>query len=170
MTLLAAGASGAGRPAVDGLLLPPSGVFAIGYIHSIYHAPSAEVFTVQGRRFTMRAVVSTSGGVLDYYALDGQRGHAAGLWTLRLAVPAIYDELPLIATPIGRRTLIAGGRCLPLYPASGAAQVRLTVRLALDDRGGPCPRAYSQSFFLKIAYSATEATATSADATQTPQG
>ncbi|WP_219471464.1 DUF1850 domain-containing protein [Nonomuraea rhizosphaerae] len=138
MVLLTAGAAGAGRPAVDGLVLPRSGVFMIGYVHSIYRAPSAEVFTAEGRRFTMRAVVSTSGGVIDYYALDGERARAGGLWTLRLAAPATYDELPLIATPVGRRTLIAGGRCLPLYPAEGAVDVRLAVALALDDRGVPC--------------------------------
>ncbi|MEU8252318.1 hypothetical protein, partial [Nonomuraea sp. NPDC048916] len=62
--------------------------------------------------------------------------------------PATYDELPLIATPIGRRTLVAGGRCLPLYPASGARRVLLTVGLTAAGRGGPCPPPYNQSLFL----------------------
>ncbi|MET7464982.1 DUF1850 domain-containing protein [Nonomuraea sp. NPDC005501] len=138
--LALASAAGAGRPAVGGLVLPPSGVFALAYVHSVYRAPSAEVFTARGGRFTMRAVVSASGGVLDYYALEGTRGRTPdGDWVLRLAVPATYEELPVIATPIGRRTLVAGGRCLPLHPASGARELRLTVRLVLRDRGGPCP-------------------------------
>ncbi|WP_084958472.1 hypothetical protein [Thermoactinospora rubra] len=112
-----------------------------------------EVFTVEGRRFTMRAVVSTSGGVLDYYALEGTRETLpGGLFRLTLAAPAAYESLDLIATPIGRRTLVAGGpsgwRCLPLFPPSGSRQVRLTVRLELEDRGGACPAVYSQSLFL----------------------
>ncbi|WP_336205020.1 DUF1850 domain-containing protein [Nonomuraea sp. LPB2021202275-12-8] len=170
MAVLALGSGGgAGRPAVNGLVLPPSGVFAIGYVHSIYRAPSAEVFTVEGSRFTMRAVVSASGGVLDYYALDGERSRLPdGLWLLRLAVPATYEELPLIATPIGRRTLLAGGRCLPLYPASGARQVRVAVAPALDDRGVPCAPPYNQSFFLNTTYSPTEASATSTSDVQKP--
>jgi hypothetical protein len=138
---------GAGRPAVNGL--PIGEGFAIGYVHSVYHAPSAEVFTVEGRRFTMRAVVSTSENVLDYYALDGRRSRTPdGAWVLRLAAPATYDELSLLTTSIGRRTLIAGGRCLPLYPAEGARQVRLAVELTMDDRGEPCRPPYNQSFFL----------------------
>lgn len=162
--------SGAGRLSVNGLTLPASGVFAIGYVHSIYRAPSAEVFTVEGGRFTMRAVVSGNGGVLDYYAVEGERGHLpGGLRVLRLARPATYDDLALIATPIGRRTLLAGGRCLPLYPASGARQVRVAVTLSLDDRGGPCPPPYSQFFRLNTAYSAIEANAISTTDTQNPQ-
>ncbi len=172
MAVLAVGSGGgAGRPAVNGLVLPRSGVFAIGYVHSVYHAPSAEVFTVEDGRFTMRAVVSDSGGVLDYYALDGERSRLpGGRWLLRLAVPVTYDELPLIATPIGRRTLLAGGRCLPLYPASGARQVRVAVELTSHDRGGPCSPPYNQSFFLNAAYSTTEVTATSTSENQKPHG
>ncbi|MEV0201322.1 DUF1850 domain-containing protein [Nonomuraea sp. NPDC050691] len=146
--LALAPAAGAGRPAVAGLLLPPSGIFALAYVHSVYRAPSAEVFTARGGRFTMWAVVSSSGGVIDYYALDGTRSRTPdGGWALRLAVPVTYDELPLIATPIGRRTLVAGGRCLPLHPASGARAITLTVRPALDDRGGPCPPPFDRLRF-----------------------
>ncbi|WP_197094142.1 DUF1850 domain-containing protein [Nonomuraea sp. SBT364] len=168
--MLALGSGGgAGRPAVNGLALPASGVFAIGYVHSIYRAPSAEVFTADGRRFTMRAVVSASGGVLDYYALEGERRRLpGGGWLLVLAEPAAYDELRLLATPIGRRTLLAGGRCLPLHPARGAREVRVTVRLAAAGRGGSCPPPYNQSLFLNAAYSPTEASATSITDIQKP--
>ncbi|MEV0383838.1 DUF1850 domain-containing protein [Nonomuraea sp. NPDC050643] len=156
---------GAGRLTVNGL--PVSGGFAIGYVHSIYRVPSAEVFTVEGRRFTMRAVVSVNEGVLDYYAVEGTRTRAPdGLWVLRLAEPATYGELSLLTTSIGRRTLIADGRCLPLYPATGAAEVRLALRLTLDVRGEPC--AYSQSFFLNTTYSPTEVTATRTEEVQKP--
>ncbi|MEQ4718595.1 hypothetical protein [Nonomuraea sp. B19D2] len=57
---------------------------------------------------------------------------------LRLAAPATYEELSLLTTPIGRRTLASGGRCLPLYPASGAAEVRLAVEPRLVVRSEPC--------------------------------
>ncbi|TMR10426.1 DUF1850 domain-containing protein [Nonomuraea turkmeniaca] len=141
---------GAGRLTVNGL--PVSGGFMIGYVHSIYRAPTAEVFTVEGRRFTMRAVVSANESVLDYYALEGARSRTrAGAWMLRLAEPATYEELSLLTTSIGRRTLLAGGRCLPLYPDAGAAEVRLAVELTSDVRGEPCRPPYNQSLFLNAA-------------------
>lgn len=138
---LCCGAS-AGRLTVNGLPVA-GGAFSIGYVHSIYRAPSAEVFTVEGRRFTMRAVVSTNESVLEYYALDGTRVRTPeGMWVLRLAVPATYEELSLLTTAIGRRTLISGGRCLPLFPADGAARVRLAVEERPDARSGPCRPPY----------------------------
>lgn len=168
--MLALGSGGGpGRPAVNGLVLPPSGAFALAYVHSVYRAPSAELFTAEGRGFTMRAVVSTGGGVLDYYALEGTRSRTPeGAWLLRLAAPAAYGELSLIATPIGRRTLVAGGRCLPLHPAGGAREVTVRVGLTLEDRGVPCPPPYNQSFFLNTTYSATDTTDTSASDVQNP--
>ncbi|MEV1175459.1 DUF1850 domain-containing protein [Nonomuraea sp. NPDC049784] len=162
--------SGAGRLTVNGLPVV-SGAFSILYVHSIYKAPSAEVFTVEGRRFTMRAVVSSNESVLDYYALDGTRTRTSdGAWVLRLAAPATYEELSLLTTSIGRRTLASGGRCLPLYPAYGAAQVRLAVEARLAVRSEPCPSLYSQSFFLKTVYSATDVTAVRIEAVQKPHG
>ncbi|MGW0804646.1 DUF1850 domain-containing protein [Nonomuraea sp. NPDC002799] len=152
---LGAGGGGAGRPTVNGL--PIAGGFVLGYVHSIYRAPSAEVFSVEGRRFTMRAVVSSNDSVLDYYALDGARSRTPdGSWVLRLAVPVTYEELSLLTTSIGRRTLVAGGRCLPLFPPSGAAEVRLAVETRPGGRSEPCEPPfdgpvfgrYSQSLFL----------------------
>ncbi|MEW9552772.1 DUF1850 domain-containing protein [Nonomuraea sp. NPDC050783] len=167
--LACAAGGGAAGPAVAGLPVP--GGFLIGYVHSVYHAPTAEVFTVEGDRFTMRAVVSAGGGVLDYYALAGPRGRTRdGAYALRLARPATYAELSLLATALGRRTLVAGGRCRPLYPPAGAAELRLRVRTVPAAPGGPCPPPYNQSFFLNTAYSATDVTATSAVENQNPQG
>jgi hypothetical protein len=133
-----------GSPAVGGLPVP-GGAFALAYVHSMYGAASAELFTVEGRRFTMRAVVSTSGGVIDYYQLDGLRSRTPdGLWTLTLAAPVGYDALDLIASPVGRRTLMAGGRCLPLYPPSGSRELRLTVGTSPPGAppAAPCPHSY----------------------------
>ncbi|UBU17144.1 DUF1850 domain-containing protein [Nonomuraea gerenzanensis] len=141
MTALGTG-DGAGRLTANGL--PVTGGFAVGYVHSIYRAPSAEVFTVAGRRFTMRAVVSVNEGVLDYYALEGERVRLpGGLWLLRLAEPATYEELSLLTTAIGRRTIISGGRCLPLYPATGAGEVRLSLTLTRRVRSLPCPATFA---------------------------
>ncbi|MGP3910585.1 DUF1850 domain-containing protein [Nonomuraea sp. 10N515B] len=137
---------GAARLTVNGL--PVSGGFQIGYVHSIYKAPAAEVFTVEGRRFTMRAVVSESESVLDYYALEGARSRTrTGAWMVRLAKPATYEELSLLTTSIGRRTLLAGGRCLPLFPDAGAAEVRLAVEQTLEVRSEPCRPPYDGAMF-----------------------
>ncbi|MGR6921293.1 DUF1850 domain-containing protein [[Actinomadura] parvosata] len=134
---------GAGRPAVNGLPVV-AGTFSIAYVHSVYRAPSAEVFTVEGARFTMRAVVSLSGGVLDYYALEGERARLpGGAYVLRPAEPATYEELTLLTTPIGRRTLVSGGRCLPLHPERGAREVRLALALAQPAPGLPCPGVFA---------------------------
>ncbi|MCK2218843.1 DUF1850 domain-containing protein [Actinomadura sp. ATCC 31491] len=155
--------------------LPVTGGFLLAYVHSVHHAPAAEVFTVEGRRFTMRAVVSASGGVLDYYALPGTRGRTRdGGYVLWLDRPATYTELSLLATPIGRRTLVAGRRCLPLAPPAGAVQMWLRVEAAPPARtpgaarGGPCPPPYNQSFFLNTEYSATDVNATSNVENQNP--
>ncbi|WP_327085325.1 DUF1850 domain-containing protein [Nonomuraea sp. NBC_01738] len=167
--MLALGSGGGtGRLSVDGV--PVGRGFALVYTHSMYKALSAEIFTVEGRRFTMRAVVSASGGVLDYYQLDGARSRTpAGLYVLALATPVTYDALDLIATPVGRRTLLAGHRCLPLYPATGATSVRLALAPSTAGAGGPCPAAYNQSFFLNTVYNATEASATTSVEAQKPQ-
>ncbi|MFI6813897.1 DUF1850 domain-containing protein [Nonomuraea sp. NPDC050328] len=149
LTLAAAAlaGSGGGRPSVYGLALPPDGRFALTYVHSVYKAPSADLFQVHGRRFTMYAAVSTSGGVLDYYALEGRRESLpGGVFRLTLDSPATYESLDLLATSLGRRTLHAGGRCLALYPETGAAAVRLAPGRTFDGRGEPCP-AYSRVLF-----------------------
>ncbi|GAA2825391.1 DUF1850 domain-containing protein [Nonomuraea rubra] len=141
MTALGTG-DGAGRLTANGL--PVSRGFGIGYVHSIYRAPSAELFTVDGPRFTMRAVVSVNEGVLDYYAVEGERVRLpGGLWLLRLAEPATYEELSLLTTSIGRRTVISGGRCLPLYPASGAGEVRLSLVHTRRVTSRPCPGTFA---------------------------
>ncbi|MEU8365131.1 DUF1850 domain-containing protein [Nonomuraea sp. NPDC048882] len=140
---------GAGHLTVNGLPVV-GGRFSIGYVHSIYRAPSAEVFTVEGRRFTMREVLSRNEGVLDYYAVEGERVRVpGGLWKLVLAEPVAYESLSLLTTSIGRRTVISGGRCLPLFPAEG--EVRLALRLTPGTRGEPCRPPYNQSFFLNTA-------------------
>jgi hypothetical protein len=63
--------------------------------------------------------------VLDYYEIEGTRERRSGVWTLRPARPARFDEMALAATAVGRRTLVAGDRRAPLY--GGDVHLRLGV-------------------------------------------
>jgi hypothetical protein len=107
--------------------VPAGGSFALAYEHSAYRAPAVEIFVVRGGRFTMEAVASPNEAVLDYYAVPGRRVRTSGWWLLRPEAPQRFGELPLIATPVGRRTLVAGGSCTPLYPPSGAYDLRIRI-------------------------------------------
>ncbi|HEU5156749.1 MAG TPA: hypothetical protein VFU43_07105 [Streptosporangiaceae bacterium] len=128
-----------GRP-VAARPLPASGAFALAYVHSAYRAPTAELFAAAGRRFTMYAVASPNEAVLDYYAVPGARARRMGWWVLRLDRPVLLDELSLIGTPVGRRTLVTAAGCVPLYPRFGAYDLR--IRVMAGHRAGapvPCP-------------------------------
>jgi hypothetical protein len=107
--------------------LPPNGGFGLAYRHSYYGAPARELFRASGGgEFRLRAIESPSAAVLDYYALAGERTQK-GSW-LRLVPRASrrYERLALIATKLGRRSLIAGGRRVPLY-GRGARHLTITV-------------------------------------------
>jgi hypothetical protein len=122
----------------------PGGPFALAYVHSAYRSPAVELFGVAGRGFTMYALASPNEAVLDYYEVEGTRTRLAGTawWVLRLARPSAHTELSLIATPLGRRTLVTGSVCLPLYPRTGAYDLRIRVmRARPTGRTTPCPPA-----------------------------
>jgi hypothetical protein len=107
--------------------LPPGGSFGLEYLHSYYHAPAVEWFRASpGGGFDLVGVASPSEAVLDYYALAGER-RRDGAW-LRLVPRRAqhFDILPLVATPLGRRTLVVGGDRLPLAAAEPA---HLTIRV-----------------------------------------
>jgi hypothetical protein len=114
-----------GAVAAD-LRLPASGEFALEYRHSYYRRPARETFRLAGDGFELVAVSSPSEAVLDYYELDGERSRRAGVWTLRPARPARFEEMALAATAVGRRTLVAGGRRVPLW-GGGDVHLRLAV-------------------------------------------
>jgi len=108
------------------LSLPGSRTFALQYRHSYYRRPARETFRAAADgSFRLVAVSSPSEAVLDYYEIEGERARRGGWWTLRLARPARFETLPLAATPVGRRTLVAGGRRAPLY--GGDVHLRIGV-------------------------------------------
>jgi Domain of unknown function (DUF1850) len=107
------------------LRLPPSGTFALEYLHSYYRQPARETFRATGDGFELVAISSPSEAVLDYYELDGARERSGGLWTLRPERRARFDEMGLAATAVGRRTLVAGDEREPLY--GGDVHLQLAV-------------------------------------------
>jgi hypothetical protein len=116
----------AGDDVVAELRLPASGEFALEYRHSYYRQPARETFRATGDGFALVAISSPSEAVLDYYEIEGTRSRRGGVWTLRPARPARFEEMALAATDVGRRTLVAGDRRAPLYD-SGDVHLRLAV-------------------------------------------
>lgn len=117
-----------GRVAVA-LPLGPDRRFALTYRHSVYGVEAAEWFVADcDGRLRMVAVSSPSEAVLDYYAIEGRRDRHGGGWRLRPHQPAAHDELPLMATAHGQRTLLANDHRVPLWDASGES-LRLRLRI-----------------------------------------
>jgi Domain of unknown function (DUF1850) len=109
--------------------LPASGRFALAYRHSVYRAKVTETFAAAGGGFRLVEVASPSEAVLDYYELEGRRGRAGGWRRLEPAASPRLDALPLVATEVGRRTLVVEGRRLPLFhPGDPPARLVLSVR------------------------------------------
>jgi hypothetical protein len=95
--------------------LPADGRFALAYRHSVYEVPAFERFVAEpDGRFRLVGVSSQSEAVLDYYAAEGTRVRDEQGWHLELADPPRFDELGLIATEVGQRTLVVGDRRVPL--------------------------------------------------------
>ena len=119
-----------GRPVTrEGL--PDSGRFEIEYVHSYYRAPTVERFAADGEGgFRLVGISSTNDGVLDYYAVPGRKS-ADGRWlSLRLDREQHFEELPLIATAKGRKTLVVSGEHSPLFEEGGS--IHLTLRVEKD--------------------------------------
>jgi Domain of unknown function (DUF1850) len=117
-----------GRELAD-VRLPAGGRFALQYRHSVYQAEVTETFAATDGGFRLVAVASPSEAVLDYYELAGRRGRDGGWWRLEPDATPRLDALPLLATGVGRRTLVVGDRRLPLFDPGGAsARLVLTIR------------------------------------------
>jgi hypothetical protein len=136
LALVGLAVAGGGSPEVvarapDGaevarVALPTSGEFALEYRHSYYRVPARETFRVaDDGSFALVAVSSPSEAVLDYYEIEGARVRRGGVWTLRPAAPARFEEMALAATAVGRRTLVAGDRRAALW--GGDVHLRIGV-------------------------------------------
>jgi TRAP transporter TAXI family solute receptor len=113
------------------LPLPRDGTFALRYRHSILHAPAEERFRADAGGFALEEVASPSRAVLDYYERAGDVRREGDAFVLRFDEPARFSSMPLAATGVGRRTLLAGGRSAPLYPGGGGvAHLRIGVEAA----------------------------------------
>jgi len=99
--------------------LPEAGRFALSYRHSVYRAEVTEMFAVADGGFRLVAIASPSEAVLDYYELEGRRVAGHG-WRLEPAATPRLESLPLVATEVGRRTLVVGDRRVPLFTPGGS--------------------------------------------------
>ena len=109
--------------------LPEGGRFALQYRHSVYQAEVTETFAATDGGFRLVAVASPSEAVLDYYELEGRRGRDGGWRRLEPDASPRLHALPLLATEVGRRTLVVEDRRLPLFEPGGApARLVLSVR------------------------------------------
>ena len=136
--------TGADGQPVAARVLPAPGRFELRYRHSYYRAEAAESFVADpDGGFRLIAVSSPSQAVLDYYSLAG-RTHREGGWLRQeLQQPQRFERLPLVATGLGRRTLVVGRRTVPLArPGREPAHLVVTVERRpwlLTLRVGPGP-------------------------------
>lgn len=108
--------------------LPAAGRFALSYRHSVYRAEVTETFAVADGGFRLVAIASPSEAVLDYYELEGRRVADHG-WRLEPAATSRLESLPLVATEVGRRTLVVGDHRVPLFtPGGRPAHLVLSIR------------------------------------------
>jgi uncharacterized protein len=113
------------------LALPADGRFALRYRHSLLHAPAEERFRAGARGFALEEIASPSRAVLDYYERPGRVRRDGDRWVLRLDEPVRFASMPLAATGVGRRTLVAGERAAQLFPGGGrVAHVRIGLEPA----------------------------------------
>ncbi len=108
--------------------LPDSRRFGIEYVHSYYEVPATEHFvTEEDGSFELVEISSLSEAVLDYYELEGRKEAGEDLSSLAPDSPQRFDELPLIGTEKGERTLVVSGERFPLYEEDGPRHVTLRV-------------------------------------------
>lgn len=108
--------------------LPDSGRFEVEYVHSYYEVPATEHFVAEeDGSFELVEISSSSEAVLDYYELEGRKEAGEDLFSLAPYSPQRFDELPLIGTEKGQRTLIVSGERFPLYEESAPRHVTIRV-------------------------------------------
>jgi hypothetical protein len=108
--------------------LPDSGRFGVEYVHSYYEIPATEHFVAEeDGNFELVEISSSSEAVLDYYELEGQKEAGDDLFRLAPEEYQRFDELPLIGTEKGQRTLIVSDERFPLYEESAPRHVTIRV-------------------------------------------
>ena len=108
--------------------LPDSGEFGIEYVHSYYGDPAYEHFSADPRGgFELVGISSPNEAVLDYYELEGRKEADGEQMHLVPHEARRFEELPLVGTATGRKTLVVSDERLPLYTDDGPAH--LTLRL-----------------------------------------
>lgn len=120
---------------VGSVPLESSSEFALTYRHSYYREPATERLRVDpGGHIVVDRIESPSLAVLDYYELTGATARRiAGGWTIDVPSDDPLDELSVLASVIGRRTLVAGSSTLPLWHHDGRTRA---VALSAALRGG----------------------------------
>ena len=107
---------------------PDSGRFELEYVHSYYETPATEHFVAEeDGSFELVEISSPSEAVLDYYELEGRKEASGDLFSLAPDNPQRFDELPLIGTEKGERTLVVSGERFPLYEESAPRHVTIRV-------------------------------------------
>jgi Domain of unknown function (DUF1850) len=102
--------------------------FSFRYTHSVYERPVVETFEVDDRGgFALVEVRSPAEKALDYYGVEGSRSSEGSWRRLSVDEPLRLTELPMIATPKGRRTLVVGDRQLRLYNEEEATHVTICI-------------------------------------------
>jgi hypothetical protein len=115
----------------------------LSYVHSIYRRPGTEEFRVGSLGLTLVRLASPSEAVLEYYARPEPIARAGDEYEVRVGacrgVPTCVGadaarRMTVLASALGRRTLLYAGHELPLY-ALGASGDRVAIEV------GQAPRA-----------------------------
>jgi|SRR5690606_34017610 len=111
--------------AYEAPLLPGAG-FSIRYRHSIFQVGVEERFRPAPQGFALVEVASTTEEIADYYAFPrGRLVAASGHWRLLPGQDlTLSAPLRIRATPLGRRSLVVGERCVPLAAFGEIVELR----------------------------------------------
>ena len=108
--------------------LPDSGEFGIEYVHSYYGDPAYEHFSADPKGgFELVGIYSPNEAVLDYYELEGRKEADGEQMRLVPHEARRFEELALVGTATGRKTLVLPDRRVPLYTDDGPAHLTLRI-------------------------------------------
>ena len=132
--------------------VPDRGRVALAYRHSLWGVTVLEIFEATAGGLRLIGVEAATPELDSYYHIPGARLVRQGA-VYRLEVPPgpSVPEVRVRATPVGRRTLVVGGRCLQLERVGPEVVIRrMRVPLwrvwgsrwvhELAGRPEPCPR------------------------------